>query len=27
MHKAKDGISKTWNDVAIAVQIKTKLEK
>lgn len=27
MHKAADGISKTWNDVAIDVQIKTLLEK
>ncbi len=27
MHKGKDGISKTWNDVAINVQIKTVLQK
>jgi len=27
MHKAADGISKTWNDVAINVQIKTLLQK
>lgn len=27
MHKGEDGISKTWNDVAINVQIKTILQK
>jgi hypothetical protein len=27
MHKGADGISKTWTDVAINVQIKTELQK
>lgn len=27
MHKGADGISKTWNDVAINVQVKTLLQK
>lgn len=27
MHKGADGISKTWNDVAINIQVKTMLQK